>query len=114
MGAGKNKIWSSWENKGLSRHLDGSERREHCIPETKPQPRAAAPGTPQGADRSIFLNSILPARPRCAQLCSPVGMAKGRPLMLVENMFCIRARLSRRAQSPELTRALQAAENSGF
>src|SRR3984885_13933457 len=80
MGAGKNKIWSSWENKGLSRHLDGNQRREHCIPETKPQPRAAALARPKGRiDRSFStqFNSSgrirlaggqppPPARPRCA------------------------------------------------
>jgi hypothetical protein len=35
---------------------------------------------------------------------------KGRPLMSVENMFCIRARLSAGPQPPKLTRALPAAE----
>jgi hypothetical protein len=91
-------------------------------PNCKPGPPPLA--SPKGVDRSIFLNSIQFFRPdfvwpvagpatgrTTLSPALPSGRDdKGRPLMSVENMFCIRARLSAGPQPPKLTRALPAAE----
>ena len=119
MGAGKIKFEHLGKTKDLA--ATPTETKDGNIAFPKPNRNPGPPPwhAPRGGSIDLSqLNSTLPAgfvlpvaSPHRRQdhaaprFCCPVGMTKGRPLMSVENMFCIRARLLAAPQPAELTGA---------
>jgi hypothetical protein len=76
MGAGKIKFEHLRKTKDLARTSRDNQDGEHPIPETKPQP-GPSPGTPRGADQSIFLISYNDGASSCRLIFE--ALPSGRP-----------------------------------